>query len=150
MTDTSKAEFLKVCISNQFNSRAIIEANKQGLNYGITLQMEEIDHILWVKFSKGDESHSFHVPIPYVDNGVILIESNDVRRAVCKYWLEEKQLMLDYMGIMYQIICNDPTDLIPSHFIKKIIFMQQIVYSFENGNTATIIYNLQILIDDGL
>jgi hypothetical protein len=148
MNELSKVEFLEQHISKQFNSRAIVEANKQGLDYGITLQIEKKDNTLWVTFSKKKECHGFYIPLPYVDKGIILIENNEVKRAVCKYWLEEQQLMYDYMDVIHQVVCGDPTGLVPNYFIKKIIFMQQIVYSFENKNTATVIYNLQRAIND--
>lgn len=144
----SNVEFLCSNVRTQFYNRAVVEGRKAGKDYGITLKVRVEDKIIWMTFSKGEESHSITIPIPYEDNGVTLISTNDVKRTVCNYFLENEERELDYFSIMYFIICGECEGIISSDLVKKIPFIQQVVYSFQSGNASTVIYNLQRAINE--
>lgn len=136
-------ESLKNTIVSQFMSRTVLEGKKQGIDFGIDIETEIKEGALWVTFCKGEDKHSIDFPVPFVEKGIEFIEQNGVRRALCKYFLKDRDITLDFLGIMYYIMCDNPTGIIPGTLIKKVDFLQQIIYSFENGSTSTIIYNLQ-------
>ncbi len=142
-TIEERVEFVRNSIIGQFISRTVVEGRKRGKDFGITLNSEIKGKSLWLSFCNSNEKHSIDIPIPFVENNVEFIEQNGVRRALCKYYIKEEDQTLDFLGVMYRIICDNPTGLIPDNFIKKSNFLQRIIYSFENKNTSTIIYNLQ-------
>jgi hypothetical protein len=144
----SKIELLRSSVIEQFVARTEIEGNKRNIDFGIKLDTKLIDGSLWFTFSKDDEQHSFNIPIPYEDNGVFLIKQNEVRRAVCPHFIRKDDLILSYFAVMQKIVCDDPTGMVPEMLIKKAPFIQQVVYSYNNGNTSTIIYNLQRAINE--
>lgn len=145
---TQKAELLRTSIIGQFISRTEIEGKKRGVDFGISLSTKVECGSAWFTFSKGGEQHSFNIPIPYEENNVLLLEQNEVRRAVCPYLIREEDLILDYFSIMQRILCSDPTGIISDSLVKRAPFIQQIVYSFNNGNTSVIMYNLQRAINE--
>jgi len=144
----SKTELLRSSVIEQFIARTDVEGKKKNIDFGITLDTKLSNDSLWFILSKDDEQHSFNVPIPYEDNGVFLIKQNEVRRAVCPHFIRKDDLILSYFAVMQRIICDDPDGFIPKMLIKKAPFIQQIVYSYNNGNTSTIIYNLQRAINE--
>jgi len=143
-----KIELLRRSIAGQFISRTQVEGRKRGIDFGIGLTTEIKHNSLWFTFTKANESHSFNIPIPFVENNVLLIEINEVRRAVCPYLMRQDDMILDYVSVMQKIVCDNPTGIIPEAMVKKAPFIQQIVYSFENGNTSVIMYNLQRAINE--
>lgn len=145
---TSKTELLRQSIAGQFINRTEIEGSKNGMEYGIAFESKIESGSLWFIFTKGEESHSFNIPIPFMDNGVLLLEQNEVQRAVCPYFFRSEDRICDYWAIMQRMILDDATGLIPPELVKKSPFIQQIVYSFENGNTSVIMYNLQRAINE--
>jgi len=144
----SKTKLLRSSIIEQFIARTDIEGKKKNVDFGIELNTKFENGSLWFIFSKNNDHHSFNIPIPYEDNGVFLIKQNEVRRAVCPYFIRKDDLTLSYFAVMQKIVCDDTTDFIPKALIKKIPFIQQIVYSYSNGNISTIIYNLQRAINE--
>ena len=144
----SRTELLRSSVIEQFIARTDVEGKKKNIDFGIKLTTKVNDGSLWFILSKDEEQHSFNVPIPYEDNGVFLIKQNEVRRAVCPHFIREDDLILSYFAVMQKIICDNPEGIIPEVFIKKAPFIQQIVYSYNNGNTSTIIYNLQRAINE--
>ena len=144
----SKTELLQRAITGQFIARTQVEGRKRGVDFGISLITEIEDNCLWFTFTKNHESHSFNIPIPFLENNVLLIDVNEVKRAVCSYLLREDDLIIDYFAAMQKVVCDYPKGIIPDAMIKKAPFVQQIVYSFENGNTSVIMYNLQRAINE--
>ena len=144
----AKTQLLCQSIIGQFIARTQVEGKKRGIDFGISLNPEVKHGSMWFTFTKGKESHSFNIPIPFVDNNVLLIEVNEVRRAVCPYLMREEDFILDYFSIMQRIVSENPRGKIPEALVKKAPFIQQIVYSFENGNSSIIMYNLQRAVNE--
>ena len=143
-----KARLFSNSVVGQFISRTEVEGRKSGLDYGIALQVTFENGAIWFTFTKEDESHSFSIPLVFSESNVTLIEQNEVRRAVCPYLMKSEDVTLDYYAIMQRIIIDTPTDLVSPALVKKSPFIQQIVWSFSNGNTAVIMYNLQRAINE--
>jgi hypothetical protein len=145
-----KISFFAHSVARSFSSRTEAEGKKQGVNFGISLAIELKEHTLWFTFSKDNETHSFTIPMPFEDKGILIIEQNEVRRAVCSFFIRQEDLILDYLAVMARVVLDNPAGLISKYFIKKVPFIQQIVYSFGNKNTATTIYSLQRAINEVL
>ena len=101
---TEKANLFCSNVVRQFVSRTEVEGKKRGLDFGISLQAESRDGSAWFTFSKGDEAHSFNVPLAFVENNVLLLEQNEVRRAVCPYLMRQEDVILDYYAVMQRVI----------------------------------------------
>lgn len=144
----AKTELLQLSILRQFEYRTTIEGKKRGMDHGIAIETKIDGGSLWFTFSRGEERQSFNIPIPFYENGVLLIEQNEVRRAVCPYFIREENFIMDYFAVMQQIVNGDPSGLIPPELVKRAPYIQQIVYSFGNGNTSVIMYNLQRAINE--
>jgi len=143
-----KLQLLRNSVSDQFHSRTVVEGKKAGVDFGIKLNTFQLDRELLFQFRSVTETHCISIPIPFMENGVLLIEQNDVRRALCNYWIEKEERELDFFSIMHYIICGDPVGILPSHLVKKIPFIQQVVYSFASGNASTVVYNMQRAINE--
>jgi len=143
-----KARLFCNSVAGQFVSRTEVEGRKRGLDYGIDLQVSFENNAIWFTFNKGKESHSFNVPLVFLENNVLLLEQNEVKRAVCPYLMKEEDQILDYYVIMQRIIIDSPSGLVDPALVKKSPFIQQVVWSFANGNTAVIMYNLQRAINE--
>lgn len=145
-----KIEYVRQAIVSQFTNRTTVEGNRQGRDFGIQLHTKVDENSLWLNFTKDGETHSIDIPLPFEENGILFIERNCVRRALCNYYIEEEQNELDFMGVVYRIICGDPTGIVSSFLIKKVSFVQQIIYSFDNNSTANVVYNIGRAINEVL
>jgi hypothetical protein len=145
-----KIEFVRKSIMSQFINRTVVEGNRQARDFGIQLHTKVDENTLWLDFIKGKETFSIDIPIPFEENGILFVEKNCVKRALCNYYLEQEGIELDFMAVIYRIFCNDPTGIIPSFLVKKVSFIQQIIYSFDNNSTANVIYNINRAINEVL
>ena len=145
---SQKASLFCNSIAGQFISRTEVEGKKRGLDFGINLDVKLENGSAWFTFTKADETHSFNVPLLFQENSVLLVEQNEVRRAVCPYLIRQDDLILDYYAVMQKVILDTPTGIVSPSLIKRAPFIQQIVWSFANGNTAVIMYNLQRAINE--
>jgi len=143
-----KARLFCQSVVGQFISRTEVEGRKRGLDYGIALQVTFENGAMWFTFTKEEETHSFSIPLVFLENHVMLIEQNEVRRAICPYLIKDEDMILDYYAIMQRIIIDNPTGLVSPQLAKKSPFIQQLIWSFGNGNTAVIMYNLQRAINE--
>jgi len=143
-----KARLFCSSVIGQFVSRTEVEGRKQGIDFGVSLEVTQEKGACWFTFTKDDETHSFSVPLVFVENNVLLLEQNEVRRAVCPYFIREDDMILDYYSVMQRIITDTPTGLVSPALLKKSPFIQQVVWSFSNGNTSVIMYNLQRAINE--
>jgi hypothetical protein len=143
-----KARLFSGSVVGQFISRTEVEGRKRDHDYGIDLQVAFEKDAIWFTFTKNEESHSFSVPLVFLENNVLLLEQNEVRRAVCSYLMKKEDTILDYYAIMQRLLIDGSSGLISSVVDKKTPFIQQVVYSFDNGNTAAIMYNLQRAINE--
>ncbi len=137
-------------VKTTFEHRAIMEAKKRGIDYGVKLNAYIKHNKLWFIFidTKDGVEYPITVPIPYKENGVVLINDNEVKRSIGKYYIKNEDRIIEYTDVIYSIICGDPTGFIQTVPIKKSLFIQQIIYSFNNNNTSVIIYNLQKAINE--
>lgn len=148
LVSEEKFKFLCDNLYRQFHSRTEVERRKTGVDLGITLNMETRDRTLWLTFAKNKKSHSVTVPIPYIENNVALISSNDVKRAICSHYIRADERMVDYSTAMYLVICDNPSGIVPSQFAKSTSFIQRIINSARYDNTAIICYSLQRAINE--
>jgi len=137
-------------VKTMFEHRAIMEGKKRGIDYGVELNTYIDQNKIWFDFisTKDKTKYSITVPIPYTENGITLINNNEVVRAVNKYYIKNEDKIIEYKDVIHSIICKKPTGFIKTVVIKKSIFLQQIIYSFNNNNTAVIVYNLQKAINE--
>ena len=137
-------------VKTTFEHRAVMEAKKRGIDYGVKLNAYIEDNKLWFVFidTNDETEYSITIPVPYEYKDIVLINNNEVKRAVGKYYIKNEDRVIDYAEIMHSIICGNPTGIIHTVPIKKSIFIQQIIYSFKNNNTSVIIYNLQKAINE--
>lgn len=136
-------------VITQFDYRTKTEGKKHGVNYGITLNTTiDVDNVLWLTFTREDETHNITIPLPFERGGIQLIQQDEVVRAVCPFWLEEQQLEIDYLAAMYSILMDVPHGLVSESLIKATPFIQQVVYGFVNNNTSIVIYKLQKAINE--
>jgi hypothetical protein len=136
-------------IDTQFDYRTTVEGKKHNQDYGISLKTSVDDNnVLWMSFAKDGETHNITFPLPFEENGVQLIQQNEVLRAVCPFWLEESQSELDYLATMYYIVLDSPVGIIPAELVKATPFLQQMIYGFNNGNASIIAYRFQRAINE--
>ncbi|MEA3296171.1 MAG: hypothetical protein U9Q27_03485 [Patescibacteria group bacterium] len=135
-------------IQAQFTSRTTIETKRSGEQHNITLNTKLEKHTLWLTFLNKNEAYTVTIPMPFIEKGILLISQNEVERALCTYFFEETQRKVDYLSAIYHIICDNPRGLVSNRLIRKSPFIQQIIYSFGNGNSSIIIYNLQRAINE--
>ncbi len=132
-------------VFTQFKGRAYTEAKKTGANFDINLNMEIINDnkTLQLKFYGSAEQHAVNIPLPFVENGVTFIEQSNVRRALSSFWDEESQMELNYIAVMYAIMLGTPVGFVAENLIKSTSYIQQMIYSFMNGNAHITAYKLQ-------
>lgn len=148
-TDTQRIQHLVGTIEIQFNSRTVVEARKQGLDFGVSLATKIDDNnVLWLSFSKTGEQHNITIPLPFFENGVQLIQQNEVVRSVCPFWFEVEQQEVDYLSAVYNIVMASPAGLVPAELVKATPFIQQMVYGFKNNNASIIAYRFQRAINE--
>ena len=147
--DSGRIQHLVNTIFTQFRSRTETEGRKSGVDFGITLDLNiDPDNILWLKFTKGNESHSITVPMPFIENSIEFVQQNEVLRATCPFWLEGEQRELDYFGAISQVILGTPSGLISDDLIKATPYLQRVIYGFKNDNASIIVYNFQQAINE--
>ena len=114
----------------------------------VRLEIKRKVKSVWLKFSKGKQSHVVTIPIPFLRNGVSLITQNEVERATCSYYIKQYGTTIDYLSAMYLIVCDDPSGFIPKYLMKGKPFIKRIADSFQYGSAPTTIYNLQRAINE--
>ena len=143
-----KARLFCSSIIGQFTSRTLVEGKKRNLDFGISMAVTHENGSSWFTFTKEEETHSFNVPLLFTENSVLLLEQNEVRRGVCPFMIRQEDQILDYYAVMQRIITDNATGLVSPSLVKRSPFIQQIIWSFANGNTSVIIYNLQKAINE--
>ena len=74
-------------IKLQFNSRIIPKLRSFGSGSKAMLSTEVLDNLLWIKVADHQGNiQAVTVPVPFEENGVLLIERDDTRRAVCPFY----------------------------------------------------------------
>ena len=149
----NKIDTLVNNIAREFRAFAVIDPRKRGVDYGISLEVthETSENRMILSFCKDGAFYYVTMPAPYVENGVVLIRSNDVVRAVCPFWEEEREIELDYLDIMYRVILstpNTPPGVLPSKLIKMTPLFRQVILSLNRNTPAPAIYQLQKAINE--
>lgn len=147
--DTNRVQGLVNAITSQFSARTETEGRKSGIDYGINLTSGiDASNILWLTFAKGEEKHSITIPLPFMENGVQMLQQNEVLRAVCPFWLEKDQRELDYLAAMYYIVLDTPEGIVSHELVKATPYLQRMIYGFKNGNASVIAYRFQQAINE--
>lgn len=137
-------------VTSQFVSRTQIESSGNGRGFrGVTLTPSFHDKTLWFTMKTMDgETHNITVPLPFVQDGIVFIKTNGIRRAVCTFLLEETDRFMSYLGAIQTIFLGDFSNFVDTVSFKKTMFVQQLAYSVLNENSAVIVYSLQKAIND--
>jgi len=144
-----KVEALCNYLAQQFYIRTVVQGKKSGVDYGdLKLKIEKSDRMLWLTFSKSTESHSVAVPIPYVENGIEFIMQNEVKRALCRYFLKRENTIVDYISILYKIFCGESAGIVPEETASSSILLKRVIDSFRYGNASTMVYIMQRIINE--
>ena len=136
----SKIEFLQKSVIERFRNKTSYN-NNQGKNISITTKIE--GGCVWFDIVNGEVSGSINIPIPYRENSLNLLKLNGVVRSLCDYYLEATGQRLDFMSLMYYVICDSAEGIIDASQVKKSSFVDQLAYSTENDGFVRIINNLQ-------
>ena len=145
---SAKIDNLIISINKQFNNRAIVENTKKGKIPNVVLNTSIKNNILWLQFVGTQNTIHVTIPLPFIKNGVSFIKENEVVRATCDYWLEKEQRSLDYLSVMYNVICANVPEIVPNISTKRYPFLQQIIFSFENENSSIIAHRFQRTINE--
>jgi len=146
---TTQVETMANLIRDQFTSRTEIEGRRTGKDFrGAKMDITFTNGQMWITVVLEDEAHTITVPIPYIENGVELIKSNEVKRSICKHFDVTNNIEISYLDVIQKIFIGDPIGLVTNIKVKKSSFVQQIAYSILNKNTSIIIYNLQKAISE--
>lgn len=136
-------------IKSQFEARTIINGRKTGQDFKeANLDCKIKENILYLTISTNEELHTITVPIPYIENGIILLRSNEVKRAVCNYFEVVINKEISYLEVIQKIFISDFTGYVESIKSAKTIFVQKLAYGIINNNLSVIVYNLQKAINE--
>ena len=133
---SEKVERIINQVVSQFRNRTVFEGKKKGIDFGIELSVSIDDNTLWLSFVKQDTTHNVTIPLPFKEKGIELVKQNDVVRAVCSFWMEERQVELDYLSIMYEIILAVPPSAVKHSEAKATPFLQRMITSSNPAITA--------------
>lgn len=104
---------------------------------------------LALTFKHEDVEQSVTCPLPILtDNGLEIIENNEVVRAVGKYLLEKHQTILTYQDVMSVIFCGDISYVFPRYESGNSSFIHKIIRSFNLKATAYMVSQLQQSINE--
>jgi len=135
-------------VERLFNVKVEDAQRREDRYFGFYIDYEVIDGDLWFTFFSPEQALNVCIPLPYVEKGVDFIRQNEVKRSLCKYFVKEKDLVLDYLSVMYYVMCDDPTGMVPNQFVKKASFVQQIISGLNNGYGSVVVNNLQRAINE--
>lgn len=109
---------------------------------------ELIDNTLWLYISDMEGTvHSVDIPLPFIENGVLLIKHNDVKRSVCNYLFEPSGEITDYLSIISKVIFELCPEFVPMYLQKQVPFIYQLATGIKWGTVAITIKNLQSTIN---
>lgn len=146
--DQKGLEFLIQKVKAQFFTRIIQSARRNKRELNATINVEIKDKELWITLKDGDIAHNITVPIPQTNNGITLIEQNEVKRAVHKFYLPKQDMVLTFLDVIYRVICDNPKGLVSDDYIKKGSFVQQLNYAYYNKTLPIVVFRLQKCINE--
>jgi len=162
MNCTPEIESFINTVTSQFTNRTSVEARKDKngenkfKNANMTVDIK--DNLIWFSINISGDSFHVTVPIPFIDNGILFIESNSVKRAVCNFFEIASDTEITYIEIMKRIFVGDPTGIVTSYIAVKAgntvnkkgnsSNIQQLAWAIANDNLSIKIYRLQKLINE--
>ena len=137
-------------IFTQFRGRAYTEAKKQGVQFGIDLDIKisADSRTLWLYFKNSEDCHVVNIPLPFIKDDITFIEQNGVCRALCPFWFEETQEEFDYLVAIYSIVLAIPNGFVSNPLVKATPYLQQVINGFKAGNAYIVIHKLQRAINE--
>ena len=115
---------------------------------GIDMDIEMIDHVLWIKFRRGDTEKCLQIPLPTVGkNGIKFLKNNDVVRVLCDFWLEQEQKKMNFHQIVESLLCEDVNIIMPLQRSGSPM-IHKIVKSFDRDRVVYMVSETQRLIND--
>lgn len=140
-----RATMLIDTIKTFFNNRI---RSKYGTDK-ITCDAKIADHTIHFTFiTANNEQHTLSVPIPFEEQGVYFIQTNETRRAIGSFFIMEEQKELDYLSVISSLFCDVTESPITKALSTDGPFIQKIIRSFNFNNTSVIVRRLQKIIDD--
>lgn len=137
-------------VTSQFVSRTQIEGNGNGRNFrGVTLTPSFHNQTLWFTLNMSDgEAHNITIPLPFIQDGIVFIKTNGIRRAVCNHFIVGADRLVSYLEAIQTIFLGDFSSFVDTVTSKKTIFVQQLAYSVLNENSSVVVYSLQKAINE--
>ena len=115
---------------------------------GVDMNIEMVDHVLWIKFRRGDTEKCLQIPLPTVGkNGIEFLKNNDVIRSLCDFWLEREQQKLNYHQIIESLLCEDVNVIMPLKMSGSPM-VHKVVKSFDRNRVVYMVNETQRLIND--
>lgn len=115
---------------------------------GVTMTDKVMDNRLWLTFTRGTISKSIDIPLPTInEKGLRFLVCGDVVRVLSDYWLEYEQRRLDYLDVIYTILCGEVEAIFPL-LESKGALLGKIVRSFNKDQTSYMVYQTQRLVSE--
>jgi hypothetical protein len=146
---STEIETLKNVAISQFVSRTTIEGKNTGKDFreaSITAVLR--DKTLWFTITTLDGVFNITIPMPYLENSIIYIKSNEVKRAVCEHFDVKADRIITYLNAIQSILIGNFDGIVHNPGNKKVVFIQQLAYSILNNNTPIIVRSLQKTINE--
>ena len=153
--------FMNTVIS-QFTNRTSVEERKERngekkfKNAVMTGKIE--NKLIWFTISLSGEAYHITVPVPFVENNIMFIECNSVKRAVCNFFEVATDTEIAYIDAMQRIFVGDPTGITAVYLASKVgnksnkktnsSNVQELAWAVANENLPIKIYRLQKLINE--
>jgi len=136
-------------IKSQFINRTEVEGNRTGKNFrGAKLEIVDKGYEVWFVIKMEDDSFNITVPVPYVENGVVFIRSNETKRALCDHFDVKTGLIVSYIDALTKIFVGSPEGIVSSIKIKKYPFIQQLSYAILDNTVSRVVYSIQKAINE--
>lgn len=143
-----KLDMLVKDVITQFNSRIIYENKKHGTPVDASITTKVENSVLWFIIRNKDVNHNITVPLPQTKDNIVLIEQNEVKRAIHKFYLAQSSSTLEYIDVIQRIFTGSASGLVSEALLKKGSYLQQMAYAFNNNTLSVVIYRLQKCIDE--
>lgn len=153
--------FMNTVIS-QFTNRTSVEERKERngekkfKNAFMTGKIE--DNLIWFTINLSGEAFHITVPAPFVENNILFIECNSVKRAICNFFEVATDTEITYIEAMQRIFVGDPKGITTTYLSAKAgnkstkkgnsPNVQELAWAVANENLPIKIYRLQKLINE--
>ncbi len=128
-------ETLRNLVISQFVARTQTEGKATGKDFKEAVMTTALHNkSLWFTITFGDQVHNITVPVPYTNNGITCIKSNEVERAVCNHFNVPTDRLIPYLAAVQNIFIGDPSGIVSIPGNKKTMFVQRLAYSILNDN----------------